>query len=394
MSPEAKLLAMLVHRGLVSPDAARQALASGAPRRFLVQHGVCTEAQWQQWQRTEAGTRPVLTRYELGDALGEGGVGRVFAAVDKTDGRRLALKVLRPELAADPVQTERFVREARLLQELQHPHLVKGLRVAREGGTIFCAMELLPGRCLQDVLADHGRLDEEQALAIVLDVASALDALHERGLVHRDVKPGNVMWSPERGAVLIDLGFAVRGDGEGAGDTTAGTVHYIAPEQARGSASLDVRADIYALGATLYHLVTGSLPFEGHTSEEVLAKQVLESLSGDRIRALQLSPQVHWFLEKMMAKEPELRFQDPKQLQHELAAYLQHRAHQRELEQRAQRPAPRLGGRRGPGPPPRGPRRAPGGGRAGRPPPARANGGGRGRARGRGGRGPDGRRRR
>ncbi|MBL8728015.1 MAG: serine/threonine protein kinase [Planctomycetes bacterium] len=346
MTPEAKLLAMLVHRGIVPADVARSALASAAPRRFLIQHGVCSQAQWEQWQRTDGGTRPVLTRYDVGEELGEGGVGRVFAATDKVDGRRVALKVLRPELASDPVQAERFVREARLLQELEHSHLVKGYRVAREGETIFCAMELLPGRCLQEVLAEHGRLDEDQALQIVLDVASALDALHGRGLVHRDVKPGNVMWSPERGAVLIDLGFALAGGSGSGGATTAGTVHYIAPEQARGSDRLDVRADIYALGATLYHLTTGSLPFEGHSSEEVLAKQVLESLSGEHIRALQLSPQLHYFLEKMMAKEPGMRFQDPKQLQAEIRTHVLNRRHQLELEQRAQQGSRRLGVRR------------------------------------------------
>ena len=118
------------------------------------------------------------------------------------------------------------------------------------------------------------------------------------------------------------------------------------PEQARGSGRLDVRADIYSLGATLYHLTTGSLPFEGRTSEEVLAKQVLESLSGERIRALDLSPQLHFFLEKMMAKEPEMRFQDPEQLRREVEAFLLQRRQQRELEER-QAPRPRLGDRRG-----------------------------------------------
>ena len=320
-------------------------MMSGDPGSFLVQHSICTEAEWQDWLRTEGGTRPTLTRYELGELIGEGGVGRVFAAKDKTDGSSVALKVLKPELAEDPVQTERFVQEARLLMSLDHAHLVKGLRIAKEGSTIFFAMEQLPGKCLQDVLADDGRLDEEDALQVVVDVAGALLALHEKGLVHRDVKPGNVIWSEERGAVLIDLGFALQGDSASIGDTTAGTVHYIAPEQARGDGKLDVRADIYALGATLYHLTTGSLPFEGHTSEEVLAKQVLESLSGERIRALNLSPQLHYFLEKMMAKDPGMRFQGPAQLQQDVQAFLDQRKHQRETEQR-QRERPKLGDRR------------------------------------------------
>ena len=349
-----KLLALLVHRGQLSPDVAKAALASGEPGAFLVSKGVCDQAQWQEWLRTEGGTRPVLTRYELGDLIGEGGVGRVFAARDRTDGSDVALKVLKPELASDPVQTERFVREARLLMSIDHPHVVKGLRVAKEGRTIFFAMERLPGRCLQDVLADDdfgnatdgvgGRLDEDLALQCVVDIAGALDALHARGLVHRDVKPGNVIWSEERGAVLIDLGFALQGDGDVGGDTTAGTVHYIAPEQARGDGMLDVRADIYALGATLYHLTTGSLPFEGRTSEEVLAKQVLESLSGDRIRALDLSPQLHYFLEKMMAKDPAMRFQSPAHLIEEVQAFLDRRRRERELEEK-QQARPRLGER-------------------------------------------------
>ncbi len=347
MIADSKLLAMLVHNGTLPADVAMHAIKSGAPVEFLLRNGVCTAAQWQQWRDTQAGSRPVLSRYELGKLLGEGGVGRVFEAVDRTDGRHLALKVLRPELALDAAKAEPFVREARLLMQLDHPHLVKGYRVAKEGETIFFAMELVPGQCLQELLDEQGRLDEESALTIVVEVAGALDVLHAQGLVHRDVKPGNVIWSVDRGAVLIDLGFAVAQGVADAGETTAGTVHYIAPEQARGG-GLDVRADIYALGATLYHLVTGSLPFEGKTSEEVLAKQVLESLSGERIRALQLSPQLQYFLEKMMAKEREIRFQSPRQLQQEIEAHLAQLRHQRELDERQQeRGGPGRGGRPG-----------------------------------------------
>jgi serine/threonine-protein kinase len=342
-----RLLALLVHQGLVPESDARKAASSGDPKSHLIQTGVVTAQQWLQWQQTSGGTRPVLSRYELQELLGEGGVARVFAAIDRTDNRRVALKVMRPELSKDSTQVERFVKEARLLMTLEHPHVVRGFRVAKEGEVFFFAMELLPGRCLQDVLAESGRLDEETALEIVAEVADALSCLHQRGLVHRDVKPGNILWSEERGAVLIDLGFAVAGGSAAAeGETTAGTVHYIAPEQAKGQGGIDARADIYALGATLYHLVTGSLPFAGQSSEEVLAKQVLESLSGERIRDLQLSPQLHYFIEKMMAKEREIRFQDPQQLRSAVEGYLQQLRDQRELEERSERP--KLGGRRPP----------------------------------------------
>jgi len=346
MNHDLKLLALLVHKGLCDEASAKAALQSGSPGRWLVQHGRCTEAQWAEWSRTDGGARPQLARYDMGEMLGEGATARVFRATDKTDKRRVALKVLRTELGKDKQKVETFVREAKLLLELAHPHVVKGLRVAREGETFYFAMEELPGQCLQDMLRERGRLDEASALAITADVADALAALHARGLVHRDVKPGNVIWSEERGAVLIDLGFATDGGTAQATETTAGTVHYIAPEQARGSEGLDVRADIYALGATLYHLVTGSLPFDGGSSEDVLRKQVLESLSGERIRALQLSPQVHYFIEKMMAKEREIRFQDPAQLSRDVRAWLGSKKAQRELEQADDDASRRLGFRR------------------------------------------------
>ena len=317
-----KLLALLVHRGLVPAETVKRALAAGGdPFARLVESGAATAAQIEQWRRTDAGTRPQLTRYALERQLGEGATARVFAARDRQTGGMVALKVLKPELAREKSAVEKFVREAQALTQIESPHIVRGLRVAREGETVFCAMELIAGECLQDTLARQGRLEQREALRVVAQIGRALAALHAKGLVHRDVKPGNVMRTPEGRAVLIDLGFAIQG-GDAGSDTTAGTVHYIAPEQARGQAGLDVRADIYALGATLYHLVTGSLPFEGGSSEEVLRKQVLESLSGERIRALGLAPQVHWLIEKMMAKEKEIRFQSPEELVAEIEACL------------------------------------------------------------------------
>jgi len=335
---ELKFLALLVHRGLLDASTAKQAVECQDPSRFLIENGIFNAQQWRELVSSEAGSRPTLARYELFEALGEGGEARVFRARDRKTGEIVAVKVLRPELCKDTTVVKRFVAEARLLQELDCPHIVKGLRVARDGDCFFSAMEVIEGECLLSRLEKTNGLDEEQVLRIVVEIARALEYLHERGLVHRDVKPGNVMLNKDGRAVLIDLGFAVGGEHAGS-ETTAGTVHYISPEQARGRGGLDVRADIYSLGATLYHLVTGSLPFTGSSSEEVLAKQVLESLSSDRIREMNLSPQVHYFVERMMAKDKTIRFQDPQELIAEIDTYLAQR--QRERERNDGRKGPR-----------------------------------------------------
>lgn len=330
-------LALLVHRGLLPKDVVARAFASGNAKEFLLQCGAVTASKWDEWVRTEAGLRPELARYQLGELLGEGGTARVFRAVDRTTGDTVALKILLPALCRDSTAVRRFIDESKLLIELDCPQIVKGLRVAREGDVFFCAMELIDGECLQDRLA-HGPLSEELALAVVAQVAKAMAYLHSKQLVHRDIKPGNILLQDDGRAVLIDLGFATGAGKKAAADTetTAGTVAYISPEQARGQAELDVRADIYSLGATLYHLVVGELPFEGSSGEEIMAKQVLEALSGDAIRERGLSPQLHYFIEKMMAKEKEIRFQDPARLAAEIGAHLERIEREREGEEKAQ----------------------------------------------------------
>ncbi len=339
MNPEQdpRFFALLVHRGLISAELAQAALGSADPAGYLIRGGHVTDDSWREWVDTQAGERPSLKRYELGDLIGEGGTARVFEAVDRVEGGTVALKILRTKFCSDPVATGAFVRESKLLMELQHGHIVKGVRVAREGSSIYCAMELVRGDCLQDRLNGGERVEEELALRIVTQVAEALSYLNTHGLVHRDVKPGNIILDGEGRAVLLDLGFAVKTDSgvSAESETTAGTAHYISPEQARGQQDIDVRADIYSLGATLYHLITGSLPFAGGSSEEVMAKQVLEALSGREIRALGLSPQTHYFIEKMMAKDKENRFQDSEDLRSEVSAYLESKEEERRAEDQA-----------------------------------------------------------
>lgn len=359
-------LAMLVHRGLLGAEDVRAVLEREDPLEALVESGVVDRSTLDLWIETEGNTRPRLSRYELLDRLGEGGQAFVYRARDRRAGEagdgapeELALKILKPELARNQRSLKAFVDEAKQLISLSdesksNPHVVRGFRVAKEstpaGPVFFCAMEYVRGECLQESLDRDGRLEEEKALQVVAQVADALDHLRRQGLVHRDVKPANVMWTPEGRAVLIDLGFALDTQSGAEGETTAGTVHYISPEQARADGELDVRADIYSLGATLYHLVTGSLPFEGDSGDEVLRKQVLESLSGERIRELGLSPQLHFLIEKMMAKEREIRFQDPAELKSSIDSVLRQREREREEAERStgfgRRSASRMGSQR------------------------------------------------
>ena len=141
-----RFLALLVHSGLLDAETMRAAMESGNPKQHLLDTGAVTAEQWQEWQHTEAGSRPELSRYELGDLLGEGGTARVFRARDRKTGETVALKVLKPSLAAERHALEAFVHESKTLIDLECPHIVKGIRVAKEGDVFFCAME-----CVEDL---------------------------------------------------------------------------------------------------------------------------------------------------------------------------------------------------------------------------------------------------
>jgi serine/threonine protein kinase len=322
MTPEeGEILALLVHRGFVSADRVRSLLGERQDGEelasLLARGGVCSLADARRLVKNRVGESPQLTRYEIESKLGSGGTAHVFAAQDREDRKRVALKILREELLHKAVAVQRFVAEAKQLCALEHPGLVQGHRVAKDQGTIFLAMELIQGENLEDLLLRDERLDEDEALGVALQVAETLQYLREQGLVHRDIKPGNLMRLPNGRVQIIDLGFAAQAGAADGGATTVGTVQYIAPEQARGESDLDARADIYSLGATIYHLVTGETPFQGE-GRDVLLQQVGSELSSSRLRELGLSPTLHYFIEKMMAKDREIRFQDAGELVLEL----------------------------------------------------------------------------
>ncbi|HWH43638.1 MAG TPA: serine/threonine-protein kinase [Thermoleophilaceae bacterium] len=204
----------------------------------------------------------VLAGYRIEAPLGKGGMGVVYRAEHLHLQRPVALKLLAPNLAEDQAFRERFMRESRLAAAIQHPHIVTVYDAGEVDGLLYIAMHLVEGTDLSALLAKRGRLDPAHALSVVGQVGSALDAAHEHGLVHRDVKPGNVLIAPET-SYLTDFGLTKRTSSSTAFTQTGqfvGTIDYIAPEQIRGE-SLDGRADIYSLGCVLYECLTGDRPF-------------------------------------------------------------------------------------------------------------------------------------
>ena len=232
--------------------------------------------------RLQAGTR--LGSYEVTAAIGAGGMGEVYRARDTRLDRAVAIKVLTPELAAAPEFRERFTREARAISSINHPHICALYDVGREQELDFLVFELLEGETLAAHL-ERGPLPIAQVLRIGMQIADALEAAHRRGLVHRDLKPGNIMLAPA-GTKLLDFGLAKHTPGTGyqAASTLptmpetattrgafVGTPQYMASEQVRGE-QVDTRTDLFAFGAVLYEMATGRKAFEGSTPISILSK--------------------------------------------------------------------------------------------------------------------------
>ncbi|HEU4339178.1 MAG TPA: serine/threonine-protein kinase [Planctomycetota bacterium] len=254
--------------------------------------------------------------YQIVAKLGTGGTSTVFLAQEtKPPGRKVALKILHPSKAADPKALKRFQTESELLVKLEHPNLVKGFAHGQSGPLVFLAMEFLEGETALESLDRDGGFTETRAVEIALQTAEVLAYLQGQGFVHCDIKPGNIMLLKDGKSKLLDLGFAKPVGKPGvAAETTSGTVQYMSPEQAKGQSDLDARADIYSLGATLYHMVMGQVPFAGGDSLEVMAKQVMEALNSTEIKNRRFSKHLHYFIERMMTKDKALRYQTPREL--------------------------------------------------------------------------------
>jgi len=257
-----------------------------------------------------------LPGFEIVERIGEGAMAVVWKAHQTSLDRMVAIKVLKREFARDPREVNDFIQEARSAARLKHPNVVQVFDVAELDDVFYIVMEFVDGAPLGATLAARGALHPRKALSIAMRVADALDkAWSSARIVHRDIKPDNILIERDGTVKLADLGLAMIADpahssAARAQELVAGTPNYMAPEQVHGDAEIDCRADMYSLGATLYHMVTGTMPFAGNDARTVMRMQVSEQLTNPRNLDPSVPLGVSQLIERLMMKRPDHRFKD------------------------------------------------------------------------------------
>ncbi|WP_370969826.1 Stk1 family PASTA domain-containing Ser/Thr kinase [Amycolatopsis sp. cg9] len=273
--------------------------------------------------------RLLSNRYELGETLGYGGMSEVHHGHDVRLGREVAIKILRADLARDPQFQERFRREAQNAAALNHPAIVAvydtGEANTEFGPLPYIVMEYVEGRTLRDIVKTEGPMSQKRAMEVMADVCAALDFSHRHGIVHRDVKPANVMITKNGAVKVMDFGIArAMHDGQSAMTQTAaviGTAQYLSPEQARGE-SVDARSDVYAAGCVLYELITGEPPFTGDSPVAVAYQHVREDPNPPSSVNPAVAPELDAVVLKALAKGPANRYQSAAEMRSDLVRTL------------------------------------------------------------------------
>jgi tRNA A-37 threonylcarbamoyl transferase component Bud32 len=293
----------------------------------------------------EAGAPKAMGGYEILKPLGRGGMGTVYLARQVSLDRPVALKVMNPKWARDPAFLARFTREAYAAAQLTHHHIVQIYDIGEQGGAPFFSMEYVQGKNLAEVVRSEGKLDVEAAVGYVLQAARGLKFAHDFGMVHRDVKPDNLMLNEQGLVKVADLGLVKTPGADDAPPAGAapprplssalaslasvthvgsalGTPAYMAPEQGRNAAAVDHRADIYSLGCTLYVLLTGQPPFHGHTAMEVLTKHLTEPVVPPEQVVKRVPHELSEVVLRMLAKDPAQRYQNLGEVIRDLESFL------------------------------------------------------------------------
>ena len=252
--------------------------------------------------------------YKVLNKLGSGAMAVVYRARQLSLERIVAIKVLPKRFTERPDYVRRFYKEGKLAAKLNHNNIVQAIDVGEAGGLYYFVMEYVEGKTLYDDLARGKVFNEQEALEIVVQVAHALAHAHAQGMIHRDVKPKNIMINSDGVVKLADMGLAREMSDVKAAKSEEGkafgTPYYIAPEQIRGEVNIDAQSDIYALGATLFHMVTGRVPFEGDKPSDVMRKHLKEPLTPPDHINLSLSAGIAEVIEVMMAKKREERYRN------------------------------------------------------------------------------------
>jgi eukaryotic-like serine/threonine-protein kinase len=263
-------------------------------------------------------------RYKLEAKLGSGGMSTVYLARDATLDRDVAVKVMHREMSEQEDQLERFRQEARAVAKLSHPNVVAVIDAGEDGGHPYIVFEYVEGETLKQRISRVGPLDTQDALAYAIEIARGLTVAHARNMVHRDIKPQNVLIDSEGRAKLTDFGISrqLEQDGMTATGRVLGTTDYVAPEQAMGRA-VDPRSDVYSLGVVLYEMLTGQVPFQADSQVGVAMKHVNEELPDVQQRRPEVSAAAALVVERATTKDPAQRYQEVGEMIDDLATALE-----------------------------------------------------------------------
>ncbi|MGB7157059.1 MAG: serine/threonine-protein kinase [Tepidisphaeraceae bacterium] len=295
----------------------------------LIEHNFITVNQAKRIRgQIEDRRSSQIPGYQLISKLGKGAMATVYKARQNSLDRIVAVKVLPKRSSGDPEFVERFYKEGRAAARLSHNNIVQAIDVGSSpDGYHFFTMEYVEGKTLYDIMqpppvGEGKAFSEAEALDIMIQMADALAHAHQRGLIHRDVKPKNILLTPQGVAKLTDLGLARATDDKEAAESEAGkaygTPYYISPEQVRGDVDIDFRADIYSLGATMYHLVTGRPPFDGETPSAVMHKHLKQPLVPADHLNTSLSAGVGEIIDVAMAKDRDERYHTTEEMLEDL----------------------------------------------------------------------------
>lgn len=255
-------------------------------------------------------SRLLVGRYELIEKIGEGGMAVVYKAKDRLLNRYVAIKILRPEFARDDKFLENFKKESQAAAGLSHPNIVNVYDVGKEGNIHFIVMELIDGKPLSNIIEEKGRIEYREVISIIKQVASALSLAHRNGIIHRDVKPHNILITSTGTAKLADFGIAMAVSKESIAEgkeKIMGSVHYFSPEQARG-AYVDERSDLYSLGIVIYEMLTGKVPFDGDNPISIALMHINEEIPSVSRQVSGIPPQLEKVIEKATDKYQSKRY--------------------------------------------------------------------------------------